>query len=326
MIRHRETPIRWLGLLWRTDAPLTATGIGMAVALALTLVGLGLDPRTITGAPAWLKPAKFAASLSIYSLTLAWIFTWLPGRSRMRRVVGRTTAAVFAVEFAIIGVQATRGTTSHFNTATLLDGMLFSVMGAGILLQTLASSAVLVALWRQRFDDRAMGWALRLGMSITIAAAFSGGLMTRPTPAQVGEALTIGRMTTSGAHTIGAPDGGPGLPGTGWSTTHRDLRVAHFAGLHAMQVLPLAALAVARLRRDSLKQVRMIMAAGSSYGLLFILLVWQARRGQSIVAPDVTTGVAAAAWLAATASALMWSNRPHRAAAATHRRVVIHDL
>jgi hypothetical protein len=34
--------------------------------LAVSLAGLLLDPRVITGAPAWLKPIKFAISISIY--------------------------------------------------------------------------------------------------------------------------------------------------------------------------------------------------------------------------------------------------------------------
>ena len=48
-------------------------------------------------------------------------------------------------------------------------------MGAGILLQTLASAAVAVALWRQKFADRALGWALRLGLTIAIVGARVGG-------------------------------------------------------------------------------------------------------------------------------------------------------
>ena len=64
--------------LWTASAPLTATGIFMLAALAVSLVGIWLDPRTIAGAPAWLKPAKFAASIAIYALTLAWVFTYLP--------------------------------------------------------------------------------------------------------------------------------------------------------------------------------------------------------------------------------------------------------
>lgn len=209
---------------------------------------------------------------------------------------------MFAAEFAIISVQAARGVGSHFNAATLVDGVLFSIMGAGIALQTVASVAVLVALWRQRFDDRPMGWALRFGMLITIVAAFSGGVMTQPTAAQLDDARTTGRLTVSGGHTVGAPDGGPGLPGTGWSTTHGDLRVAHFVGLHAMQALPFVAVVAGRLRRGS-PAVRLVLIAAASHAALFGLLLAQALRGQSLVAPDSTTLVWLAAWVLVTTAA-----------------------
>jgi hypothetical protein len=294
-----DTSFGWLGRLWRTDAPLTATGLGMTALFVVTLAGLWLDPRTIGGAPAWLKPAKFAASLAVYSLTLAWIFTWLPAWPRLRRVVSRITTSVFVVEMGIIALQAWRGVGSHFNVATLADGVLFSIMGTAILLQTFAALAVTVALWRQTFDNRPMGWALRLGMLITVVAAFSGGLMTQPTTAQLEQARTTGRMTTSGAHTVGARDGGPGLPGTGWSTTHGDLRVAHFLGLHAMQVVPLIGFLVGRLRRGA-PAVRLVLVSAASYATLFVLLLGQALRGQSLVAPDSTTLLWLSAWLVLT--------------------------
>ena len=49
----------------------------MIAVLALTVLGLIIDPRIVTGAPVWLKPAKFAASIAIYTFTLAWMFTFL---------------------------------------------------------------------------------------------------------------------------------------------------------------------------------------------------------------------------------------------------------
>lgn len=290
--------------LWQASAPVTAVGLLMLALLAVALFGLWADPRTITGAPAWLKPAKFAASIGIYTLTLAWVFTYLPAWTRTRRVVGWITAVVMVVEWAIIAAQAWRGTTSHFNVGTALDATLFSVMGASIVLQTLATIAVAAALWRQTFDDRALGWALRLGMTITIAGAFSGGLMTRPTQAQLDGMRGGERITTVGAHTVGAPDGGPGLPGTGWSLEHGDLRVAHFLGLHSLQALALLALLLGYRRWADRARTQLIVVAASSYVLLFALLLWQALRGQSVLGPDAGTFTALAVWATATAASV----------------------
>ena len=198
--------------LWRSSPPLTAVGILMLAVAGPSLAAVFIDPRVITGAPAWLKPFKFAISTAIYSLTLAWVFGYLTSWPRMRRIVGWTTAIVFVLEVSIIDIQAARGTTSHFNVSTPLNQVLFMVMGTAIIIQTFVSVAVAVALWRQRFADRALGWALRFGMILTIAGALVGPLMTRPTSQQLADMRAGARMTTVGAHTVGARDGGPGVP------------------------------------------------------------------------------------------------------------------
>ena len=295
-----------LGTLWRASPPLTAVGLLMLVAAVASVVGILVDPRIITGAPAWLKPFKFAISTAIYSLTLAWIFGWLTGWPRVRRVVGWTTAIVFVLEVALIDLQAWRGTTSHFNISTPFNSVLFSVMGTAILVQTCVSVAVAVALWRQRFADRPLGWALRLGMTLTIVGALTGPLMTRPTAAQLADARAGNGMTIVGAHTVGAPDGGPGVPVTGWSREHGDLRVPHFIGLHAIQALALVAVVLRRWRRPESVRVRAMLLAAASYASLFVLLLWEALRGHSIVAPDVTALASIALWAVATALAFGW--------------------
>ena len=187
----------------------------MVAVAGASVVGMLVDHRVITGAPAWLKPFKFAVSTAVYSLTLAWIFGSLPDRPRVRRVVGWTTAIVFVLEVAMIDAQAWRGTTSHFNVSTPLNATLFAIMGAAILLQTFVSVAVAVALWRQPFTDRVLGWALRLGMTLTIVGAMTGPLMTRPTAAQLADARAGASMTTAGAHSVGGVGRRPRHTGDG---------------------------------------------------------------------------------------------------------------
>lgn len=290
-----------LSRLWRVDAPLTLTALAMLPVLTWAVAGLILDSRLIGGAPAWLKPAKFAASALIYSLTLAWTFSYLDTWPRTRRVVGRTTAAVFALEVGLVCLQAWRGTTSHFNVGTRLDAAVFGVMGTAIAAQTAASVWVLVALWKQPFEDRAMGIALRSGMLITILGASSAGFMTQPTSAQLRDIAVHGAPAVVGSHTVGGVDGGPGLPGTGWSTAHGDLRVPHFVGLHALQLLPLVAYALRGRRRDV--AARAVTRSAVSYGTLFGLLLVQALRGEPLFSPSSLMFMLFAIWAALTGAA-----------------------
>src|SRR6187397_1829687 len=138
MTRLRPHLATLVARLWRADAPLTATGLLMLALFAACVAGLWADPRSITNAPAWLKPGKFAISIAIYTLTLAWIFSFLPEWRRTRRWAGAVSVVVFVLEIALIAVQAWRGTASHFNVGTALDATLFAIMGTGIVLQTLA--------------------------------------------------------------------------------------------------------------------------------------------------------------------------------------------
>ncbi len=295
---------------------LELVAIGMAAAAVVFGAAMLIDPRTIEGWPAWLKPAKFAASTAIYSATLAWIFRYLPDWPRLTRRVGALTAWVFVGEVALIAMQAARGETSHFNTSSVLNGVVFTLMGLGIMTQTVGAAVVTVALWRQHIADRTMAWALRLGMTLTVIGASVGGMMTQPTSAQMAQARESGEMPRSGQHSIGGVDGGAGLPGTGWSTEHGDMRVPHFVGLHAMQTLPIVALLLGR-RRDEATRVRLVWLAAVSYAVLFGLLLSQAMSGQPLVHLSSTTLTAAGAWASGTvgAGSIIWMRGGHTAVA-----------
>ena len=292
---------------WTDSAPLTATCIVMLGAFLAACVGILVDDRIITGVPAWLKPAKFGISTAIFAGTVAWLYRYITVWPRFMRAIGWLLAAVLIIEVAIIDIQAARGTTSHFNNATPLDSTLFRIMGTAIGLLLLGSIAVLVALFRQKFADAEWGWWLRLGMLITVIGAAAGGFMLGPTSEQM-ETIRAGqRPLAVGGHTVGAPDGGPGIAGVGWSSEHGDLCIPHFFGLHAAQILPFLGWLTRRGRHvaQSGRRAGLAFAVAASYIAFIGILTWQALQGQSIVNPDGGIMLAFGLWAVATASAIL---------------------
>jgi hypothetical protein len=285
---------------------LTVLGFIMAADLVLCTAGMAVDHRVITGAPAWLKPAKFALSTMIAAWSFAFCLASTTVWPRIRRGLDVVLALGLFIEIALIDMQAFRGTSSHFNVATQFDGAVFAVMGVSIVCIWLSMLLLAVVLFRQSFAHVAWGWSLRLGMVLALIGTGSGGLMAVPNSQQLADAHATGRLPIAGAHTVGAPDGGRGLPVTGWSADHGDLRIAHFLGMHGLQVLPLLAWWMGRRRAlaNERTQRNLIFAAAASYLALFGVVLWQAFRGQSIAQPDGLTLESFAVWLMVTAIAV----------------------
>lgn len=276
--------------LLKINQALTLVGVLMLATLLGTFVGLLVDPRVITGAPAWLKPAKFALSSSIYAFTFVWLLGFVRGHPRLVAISANTVAAVLVIEVAIICLQVVRGTTSHFNFATPLDAALFSTMAALIVVLWLMSAMAAGLLIFQRLPDQAFAWSLRLGLLIALVGMAVAFFMPQPTPDQLAALRAGAAPTIIGAHSVGVVDGGPGLPIVGWSTVGGDLRVAHFFGLHALQVLPFIGLLV--VRRPSLgarQRLLLVWTTSLAYLGLVVILIWQALRAQSLIAPDAAT-------------------------------------
>jgi hypothetical protein len=311
----------WAALVSAHRALALVTAGSLALLLACVALGL-VDRRQLLGAPLWLKPGKFAASIAMTTPVLAWITAALrphQDERRRRRVhaAGTLIAVVAALELAVITVQAARGVPSHFNFATRMDAALFETMGLAISLLWLAELYIAVRAFRVSFPSRTRAWAIRLGLVGALAGGAIGFLMPRPTPAQL-ETLRAHQPTPLiGAHTVGAPDGGPGLPVTRWSTEGGDLRAPHFLGLHALQALPLAAWLLERRRRagelsgssgsaaPATASARPIVAFGVGWIGLTLVALGQALRGQPLLAPDgLTLAAAALVLVAAVAMAL----------------------
>jgi hypothetical protein len=303
-----RAPLDLLLRSWTMNRPLTVVGVAMLLTLAAATAGLVLDPRVITGQPAWLKPAKFAISITIYSFTLVWLLGFVRGHGRLVGLVSWMTTIALIVEMIVIVLQVARGTTSHFNVATPLDAALWGTMAGFIVVVWLMGLLAAALLLVQRFPDPVFAWGLRLAIVISLAGMASGLFMTTsPTPEQRAAARAGQGMPISGAHSVGVPDGGPGLPVVGWSTTGGDLRVGHFVGIHGLQVLPVVGWllsrppATSRLRRG--QRLLLVWLAGLGYFGLMALVVWQALRGQPLIAPDAATLLALAGVLGGAALA-----------------------
>jgi hypothetical protein len=279
------------------NRPLMVLVAGMAVLTLITAVGTFADSRVLTGAPIWLKPFKFSVSIALYAFTLAWMLSLLPRRNRLVERAATVIVGLFVIEMVVIVAQVIRGQTSHFNATTPLNSALFDLMGLAIMLVFVAQLVIAIAVLRQRIPDRVAAMGVRLGLGVSLLGMLAALPMVVPGAASPIEGI-------SGAHSVGVPDGGPGLPVVGWSTAGGDYRVGHFIGLHALQALPILALVLIRFagRLSERTKVRLLLVAGLGYAALTVLLSWQAMRGQPLIHPDAVT-LTAAAVLALTVSA-----------------------
>lgn len=101
---------------------------------------------------------------------------------------------------------------------------------------------------------------IQIGLVIFLIAGFEGFAM-------------VGQMK----HTVGAEDGQDGLPFLGWAKTYGDLRVFHFLGLHALQILPF--LSWFFLKNHPVKA----LLVGLIYFLFSFGTLWMALQGNGIL-------------------------------------------
>jgi hypothetical protein len=287
--------------------PLMLFAAFAAVVALIAAVGLVVDDRTLVGAPIWAKPGKFAFSFGLYAVTWAWLISLQKRHVKLGRRLGTIAAVACTLEVGVVFVQTIRGARSHFNMATSFDATMWAIMGASVLVLWVANLVGAVLVMVEKHADRPVLWSLRLGVLVTLVGMSAAVMMAIGTDDQRAERP----MKIIGAHSVGVPDGGPGLPVTNWSTTGGDLRVSHFIGVHGMQAVPICALVLALLManrarlRDELLRIRLVFVFAGSYTGLMVLTTWQALRGQPLLAPDLVTIGAFSVLAVGTATAVM---------------------
>lgn len=211
---------------------LARSGWVMLALLLACLVAMAFDPRTINGVPVWVKPAKFAASFVVWFWTLAWAWGVLARDARgggVARVVLWVTLGAAWFEQGWITLRAALGLPSHF-ADDALGGVMYGLMGLGALL-LVAMAALLGLLVLLRPDPaQPRPWRVAIGLGLVLGGVLGG--------------FTGASISANDTPHVGGTAGDAGaLPPFFWSRDGGDLRVAHFLAVHAMQALPLLALA-----------------------------------------------------------------------------------
>jgi hypothetical protein len=280
----------------RWHAPLLILSVTMAALSVFSLVAMLFDDRVLLGAPVWMKVVKFGVSVTVYSLTMAWLLAMQTRGRRCGWWLGTVVAVTLGIEMFFVTLQAAMAQPSHFGLRNVWQkDVVAPWMGTTIMVFLVAIMALALLLAFQPLADQATRTAVRAGLGISLLGMLSGFLMFSNVSRSQVDRMKAGEPTLLGAHSVGVSDGGKGLPVTYWSTAGGDLRVPHFVGLHALQVLPLLALGLlllasrSALLSDERTRVALVRVLGLGYLGLFGLVLWQAQRGQPLVHPDMLT-------------------------------------
>jgi hypothetical protein len=188
----------------------------------------------VSGVSAWLKPFKFFISIGIFAFTMALYLTYLDNQKQITNYCW-SFIIFLSIELLMITIQAARGRISHYNIETPLDRVIFALMGLSITVILIHTIYItfLFFIQKQFSVSTEMILAIKLSLIMMVIFMLEGYLM-----------IGISK------HTIGAEDVTKGIPALNWSKNYGDLRVAHFLGMHALQIIPLLTFVLANTKKD----------------------------------------------------------------------------
>jgi len=217
--------VEFLGNLSQRNYPLFVFGSINLVSAAIFIFLPLFSKINVGGVNAWFKPFKFCASVGIFSWTMAW-FTYSIHEPSSIHLFNWAIIILLGFENIYISIQAARGVNSHFNFTTKFSTILFQIMGLAAAIVALWTGYIGIILGGSQTENLPDYYimSIRLGILLFVIFAFEGAA-----------------MGARSSHSVGEKEGGSFIPVLNWSRQYGDLRIAHFIGMHALQVLPIMA-------------------------------------------------------------------------------------
>jgi hypothetical protein len=253
MFTDSINPIGLLKYEWQTlsgaSKILVIYGLIMFLALAVTYAYSLVDERLLREVGVWVKPMKFMSATALFALTTVWAikvanshvdqsdtFNWI--------VALLVSTSLFEVVY--ISYQASQASPSHYNMADPFHAFMFGLMGIVAVGLTASQAWLAWEIWNEQksADMSVETLGVVIGLTMTFVLSTISGFMlggNQPPPGQ-------------------------GLPMVGWHL-YKDIRPAHFLGVHAQQFIPLWGLVAAKFLEP-------LSNTGLWIGSIMYLLLW----------------------------------------------------
>jgi hypothetical protein len=242
-----------------SKSPLVAASLPSLLGFLASVILWQFDSREWLNVNVWIKPAKFFVSVAVYLCTLHFYIGWIEGHSSAKKRLTNFAILAMAIELLCIVLQSARGVGSHFNTALPIDGIIYGIMGVFALAQIPFAAILFYYLWNSSVPLSAtLRTGIFWGLSVFLLGCVQAAVMSSGT-----------------GHSVNG-SGGVALPFLGWSLEYGDLRVAHFVGIHGLQIFAL----LGWTARNTSSGKWIIHSLGGFYFAWVILLWWLALSGK----------------------------------------------
>lgn len=176
----------------------------------------------IAGENAWAKPTRYYISSGISLWTFGWFLHLINSKSQIK-VFSWLIAATLFFETTIIFIQSIRGVPSHFNTSNPFNAMMNGLLLFLMLIFLIVVTYITYLFFTQKKMpiSQHYTWGLRMGLLNFVVFSITGLIM-------------FAKLS----HSTAGIGNDSGIIFFNWSMKHGDFRIAHFMGVHSLQIIP----------------------------------------------------------------------------------------